>query len=143
MKNRLNEGAAVAAKPHWSTREADPAEYVSLRVACGMNRMSEVSAQGALKGSKFSVWVRQEGALVGMGRVLGDHGSLAVLADVAVAPDVRGQGWGTRIVTRLLAWCDDELPRGIRVGLLPEGDSSAFFSKLGFEAADGMVRGAP
>lgn len=140
MKHRLSEGASVATKPHWSTRGADPAEYVSLRVACGMRRMSEVSALGALKGSQFSVWVRQEGALVGMGRVLGDHGSLAVIADVAVAPDVQRQGWGTRIVTRLLNWCDEELPTGIRVGLLPEGQSDGFFSRFGFENAAGMVR---
>lgn len=68
--------------------------------------------------------------LVGMGRALSDGVSDAYIQDIVVRTDYRGQGWGKKIVSRLVK----ELRAvGIDwIGLVGAPGTQAFYEKLGF-----------
>ena len=68
--------------------------------------------------------------LVGMGRALSDGVSDAYIQDIVVRTDYSGQGWGKKIVSRLVK----ELRAvGIDwIGLVGAPGTQAFYEKLGF-----------
>ena len=70
------------------------------------------------------------GELVGMGRALSDGVSDAYIQDVVVRTDYRGQGWGQKIVSRLV---EELRAAGIDwIGLIGAPGTGAFYEKLGF-----------
>ena len=78
-----------------------------------------------------------EGALVGMGRALGDGVSDAYIQDVVVDPAFRSRGIGGAIVRTLVA---ELRRRGVDwIGLVGEPGTEGFYRSLGFEAPAGFV----
>jgi GNAT superfamily N-acetyltransferase len=78
--------------------------------------------------SRFHVFVRSGGALVGAGRVLADGVDVAYVADVAVHPDHQGHGLGRAVVERLVA-----AARGHKKILLYANPGpEPFYARLGF-----------
>ena len=68
--------------------------------------------------------------LVGMGRALSDGVSDAYIQDIVVRTDYRGQGWGQKIVSRLVK---ELRAAGIDwIGLVGAPGTKAFYEKLGF-----------
>ena len=68
--------------------------------------------------------------LVGMGRAISDGVSDAYIQDIIVRSDLRGSGWGSKIVSLLV----DEL-RAVGVdwiGLIGAPGTRRFYEKLGF-----------
>ena len=116
------------------------AEYMALRVACGLSARTEEAAVRGLRGSLFAVTARVQGRLVGMGRVIGDGGSFAQITDIAVHPDVQGRGLGHRIVGHLVDWCERELPESCYLSLIADPPADRLYAKFGFEPALGMGR---
>ena len=77
----------------------DPEKFLSLRDGAGMNPRS---LQGAIKGlgkEIFSVILRLEQSkeIVGMGRVIGDGGTIFVICDMLVIERFQNMGGGTMI----------------------------------------------
>ena len=66
-------------------------EYCALRILTGLSAMDPDAAVDALPRSLHAVTLRHDGRLVGMGRVVGD-GLHVQVVDIAVHPDVQGQG---------------------------------------------------
>lgn len=68
--------------------------------------------------------------LVGMGRAISDGVSDGYIQDVVVRSDLRGQGWGQKIITALVK----ELQKaGVDwIGLISAPGTSEFYKKLGF-----------
>jgi len=88
---------------------------------------------------------RMDHRVVAMANVLinistAEGGRVAVLEDVIVAQEYRGQGLGRRLVEHVLAWCTAE---GLsRVTLLADRDNVpalAFYRHLGFEPSNMTV----
>lgn len=71
------------------------------------------------------------GAQIAFGRLVTDRCLIGYLADVFVAPDVRGQGVGRALMQYLLAHPD---VAGLQVILLRTVDAREFYRSLGFEA---------
>lgn len=68
--------------------------------------------------------------LIGMGRALSDGVSDAYIQDIVVRTDYRGQGWGKKIVSRLVK---ELRAAGIDwIGLIGAPGTQAFYEKLGF-----------
>ncbi|MCB9792475.1 MAG: GNAT family N-acetyltransferase [Alphaproteobacteria bacterium] len=84
-----------------------------------------------------SAWVAAEapdGRVVATARALCDGGKLAYVADVVVAPGLRGQGVGRALIAQLVA---HPALRGARSFILHTVDAGAFYARLGFvEMAD-------
>ncbi|HXW24173.1 MAG TPA: GNAT family N-acetyltransferase, partial [Xanthobacteraceae bacterium] len=69
-------------------------DYCRLRVAAGLSPKTVEAARVGLAATYFGVSVVQRGALVGMGRIVGDGGCFLQLVDIAVLPEHQGKGIG-------------------------------------------------
>lgn len=75
--------------------------------------------------------------LAGMGRALSDGVSDAYIQDVVVRTDYRGQGWGKKIVSRLVK---ELRAAGIDwIALVSAPGTQAFYEKLGFSVMPKFV----
>ncbi len=118
-------------------------EYRALRAAAGLSVMSEQGAAVGLPASWSAVCVRHEGALIGMGRVVGDGGLFLFVVDIAVAPAWQGKGLGRRIMQALMDDVHARAPARAMVGLIADGTAHALYAKFGFKlvapGAHGML----
>ena len=90
-----------------------------------------------VKGSFRFVGLFKGNELVGMGRALSDGVSDAYIQDVVVRTDLRGSGWGQKIVARLV---EELQAAGIDwIGLIGAPDTCSFYEKLGFCSMPGFT----
>ena len=85
----------------------------------------------AIAGSlNFGVYDTATGAQTGYARVVTDRATFAWLCDVYIAPEVRGRGLGTALVTAVR---DHLAPYGLRRILLATADAHGVYASVGFE----------
>ncbi|WP_101296485.1 GNAT family N-acetyltransferase [Halegenticoccus soli] len=110
-----------------------PEEFVALREAAGMAPRTLEAAERGLPNSVYGVAVVPEGEdeVVGMGRIVGDGGTVYQLVDVAVHPDHQGRGLGTEIVAALVRYLRESAPESAYVNLMADVDG--FYERFGFE----------
>ena len=78
--------------------------------------------------SMYKCFVREQGRLVGVGRVLADGVYVAYVADIAVLPSHQGTGLGKEIVARLL----DLAKHHRKIILYAVPGKEPFYRKFGF-----------
>ncbi|CAM4098780.1 GNAT family N-acetyltransferase [Saccharibacillus endophyticus] len=121
-----------------------PEEYIELRVAAGMSPRTLEAAQNGLPNSLFCVTLREEGRLVGMGRVLGDGGCAYLISDIVVHPSMHRRGLGKRIMTEIETYLDANVPPRSFVSLIADTPADALYRHFGFidtaPASIGMYR---
>jgi spermidine synthase len=85
----------------------------------------------------FAAAFDEEGAMIGMGRVLSDGCSDAYIQDVVVLREFHGNGVGSEIIKRLV----NELKRqGVDwIGLIGEPGTKKFYNRLGFREMENHV----
>ncbi|SFD91319.1 GNAT family N-acetyltransferase [Roseivivax sediminis] len=127
----------------WQDGAPAVGEYLELMRLAGEGRRAPAAAAKGLEGSLHVVAARRRGRLVGLGRLVGDGGTVAQIVDVAVDPEMRGQGLGTGIVERLIAWAEAELPATCGIVLIAPPGSAALYKRFGFEIRTGMERILP
>ena len=78
-------------------------DYLNLRAKVGWKELSNRQAEKALENALYMVCVYDDvnGALVGMGRLIGDEGVISYIQDLIVLPTYRRQGIGGKIVKML------------------------------------------
>ena len=126
--------------PDLSDRPANAAEFRALRVAAGLSDFSQNAAETGLKATLHAVWLREQGQLIGMGRIVGDGGCFALVTDIAVHPDHQGQGLGKRIMAELMDWAERELPRTCILSLIADPPADRLYQQFGFDYRVGMGR---
>ena len=118
------------------------AEYVDLRVSAGLSRKSMEAAKIGLPNSLYSVSVRDNGKLIGMGRVIGDGACFFEIVDIAVDPGYQGQGLGMKIMLKIDAYLEQATVEGSYVSMI--ADEPGFYEKLGYKLtapdSQGMYR---
>lgn len=92
---------------------------------------------GSLERSLHGVVAMQDGAAVGVGRLVGDGVRYCYVQDVMVDPAASDQGIATSIVERLLDWVRAAAPAEAVVGLFASPEAVSVYEGLGFQAADG------
>lgn len=123
-------------------------DFIRLFRASGWTEAHEVPADrlaAALPAAWYAVCARRAGEVVGTGLVLSDGVLHALIVDVIVAPELRGNGIGTEIMKRLIARC---VEAGIvQVELFSARGKRGFYERLGFVArpddGPGMELGGP
>lgn len=108
-------------------------EYQNLRVICGLSPRSFEAASKGLPNSLFSITIRDQNSLIGMGRIVGDGGCNLEVVDIAVHPEYQQRGIGQMIMTRIMAFIENNAPVSAYVSLIADDHSPALYSKYGFE----------
>ncbi|MEJ8305858.1 GNAT family N-acetyltransferase [Saccharibacillus sacchari] len=121
-----------------------PEEYIELRVVAGMSPRTLEAARTGLPNSLFSVTLREEGKLVGMGRVLGDGGCAYLISDIVVHPSMQRRGLGKQIMAEIEKYLDANVPPRSFVSLIADTPADALYRHFGFvdtaPASIGMYR---
>ncbi|PIE09620.1 MAG: GNAT family N-acetyltransferase [Rhodobacterales bacterium] len=125
----------------WTNTAPQPEEYLALRAACELGERSLDAARKGLGGELFVISLRDEdGTLIGMLRLVGDGGVHALLSDMAVHPDHRGQGLAAGMLARLEAWTQDNLPDTCFISVIPNKRAVPLYEEAGFDLREGMGR---
>lgn len=78
-------------------------ELEALYRAAPLGNKTAAGLETVFRNSRYCCLVREEGRLVGAGRVLADGADCAYVCDIAVLPGHQGTGVGREIVRRLVA----------------------------------------
>ena len=108
-------------------------EFIELRGASGLTKNTRAAATSGLAGTCFSVCVRDNDKLVGMGRVIGDGGCFYQVVDIAVHPDYQRRGIGFAVMDRLMQQLHENAPTSAYVSLIADGPAAHLYEKFGFE----------
>ena len=108
-------------------------EFVDLRAAAGMRERKVSSAEKGIPNSLFWITLRSHGKLIGMGRVIGDGGTVVQITDIAIAPDEQGKGYGSFIFDQIQEFILAEIPDDAFVCLFAEKEAAPFYQAKGFE----------
>lgn len=113
-------------------RFPDVETYRRMRVEAGLSPKTAEAARRGLANTLYGVSLVREGEVVGMGRIIGDNGTVFTVVDIAVAPALQGRGLGKRILTALDAWLQANVPESAYVTLVADGDAKYLYAKFGF-----------
>ncbi|MER7754502.1 GNAT family N-acetyltransferase [Kitasatospora sp. NPDC097643] len=110
----------------------DVATFRHLRTAAGMtDRPAEAVAAG-LPRTWHGVTVHHDGHTVGMGRIVGDGGTVYQVTDVCVLPEHQGRGLGRRIMAHLDHALRTRAVPGAYVCLIADGHAHHLYAEYGF-----------
>lgn len=110
----------------------DPETYCRMRVAAGLSPKTLEAARRGLPNTLYGVRLLRDGAVVGMGRIIGDGGTVFTVSDIAVLPALQGRGLGKRILSALDAWLQANVPESAYVTLVADSDAKYLYAKFGF-----------
>ena len=119
----------------------DPETFLRLRAAAGLRPRSVKGASKGLGQELFSVVLRLEksGEIVGMGRIVGDGGTIFVICDMMVIESFQKKGGGTMIMDAIMGYLLEEAPPNSYINLMADVDG--FYEKWGFEPSLPRSRG--
>lgn len=124
----------------WAEATPAPEAYVTLRAAAGLGPRSVPAARVGLTNTLYGVTASDEGILLAMGRVIGDGGCFVTLVDIAVHPSAQGRGLGREVTSRLVAWCEANLPPECHMSLVSSERAVPLYEKYGFRLCRGLDR---
>ncbi len=119
-----------------------PEEYINLRKKAGLSAKSIEAAKKGLPNSLYGITIRDNGRLIGMGRVIGDGACFFEVVDIAVDPDYQGLGLGKTIMLKIEKYLDSSAMEGSYVSMI--ADKPGFYQKMGYKLtapeAQGMYK---
>ena len=107
-------------------------EFVTLRNLVNISTRDVRGSNIGLLNSNFMVTVRDNGMLIGMGRVVGDGATTFIISDVVVHPDYQGQGIGQLMMTHLMDWLNSNASPNAYVSLIASDYAVDFYKPFGF-----------
>jgi len=110
------------------------ADYERLRQSVGWGAHEPLVAKEALPRSLYGACAYRNGELVGMVRVIGDGGLAYYIQDLVVLPEMQGQGIGTALMNRVMAYLAEHAGPGVVVGLMAAAGKESFYARYGFLA---------
>jgi len=115
--------------------------YLQLREKAGMRGRTIEGASKGLGSELFSVILRESesGEAVGMGRVVGDGGTVFHICDMAVDEKWQGKGGGTMIMDSLMEYIVKEASPLSYINLMADVDG--FYERWGFKPTIPNSRG--
>jgi N-acetylglutamate synthase-like GNAT family acetyltransferase len=108
-------------------------EYLELRASAGMAPRSLKGAEKGLGNELYCVLlkVKDTGEVIGMGRIIGDGGTVFQICDMAVKMEWQGKGGGTMIMDSLMKYIHGNAEKYAYINLL--ADVNGFYEKWGFK----------
>ena len=109
-----------------------PEDYNRLRRDAGWPEMDPEAAASCLPNSSFIICAIQGGEVVGTGRVVGDGGLCFYIQDVIVLKRLQGQGIGSAIMDRIMAFIASKAVQDTYVGLMSAVGKESLYHRFGF-----------
>jgi GNAT superfamily N-acetyltransferase len=119
-----------------AVRNPTVAEYCALRAGAGLSPRSKEIVRVALPNTLFAVVIEHQGSAVGMGRVVGDGGTVFQVADIAVLPEHQGRGLGKQILDTIDAWLRQTARPGAFVNLFADRGVAPLYARYRFRPRD-------
>ena len=119
-----------------AVRKPTVAESCALRAGAGLSPRSEEIVRVALPNTLFAVVIEHQGNAVGMGRVVGDGGTVFQVADIAVLPEHQRRGLGKQILDTIDAWLRQTARPGAFVNLFADRGVAPLYARYGFRPRD-------
>lgn len=114
-------------------RLATAREYEELCRSVGWEEPERFACMDtALAGSLFGAVAHVDGALAGMGRVVGDGAMYFYVHDVVVAQRFQGAGIGKAMMEAIMARLTSTAPAGAKAFLFAAEGKAQFYRRLGF-----------
>jgi GNAT superfamily N-acetyltransferase len=107
-------------------------EYNALHKSAGWGVFDDQSASAGLKGSLYTISVREDGALVAFGRVVGDGRITFYIQDVIVVPDKRSNGYARIVMEHILDYLQGVAAPIAVIGLMSSKGVENMYKKFGF-----------
>ena len=109
-------------------------EYLILRKKAGLSSRQLIASQVDLKNSIYAISVRENEThrLIGMGRIIGDGGTVYQLVDIAVDPNYQGLKIGTQIMEHLMLFVNESINQQAYVNLIADIPADKLYEKFGF-----------
>ena len=118
-----------------------PEDYCNLRVNAGMSRKSIEAAIKGLPHACFNVTLYENDMLIGMGRVIGDGGTVFQIVDIAVKDTYQGLGHGMTIMHEIMKYIESVAEEGTYVSLIADYPADQLYEKFGFKSTEPYSKG--
>lgn len=119
-------------------------DYNYLRKSVEWPELEHKQAQTGINNSLFIISAIVGNKTVGVTRVVGDGGYIAVIVDVMVLPDFQGNGIGKTMMKKAMKYIRSTVSEGqfVFVNLMAAKDRESFYSQFGFEVRPNEKVGA-
>lgn len=109
-------------------------EYLALRQTCGLSARGREASKTGLSNSIYSVIIRRSSdqKLVGMGRIIGDGGTVYQIVDIAVHPKEQGKGLAKNLMNLLMTYIRNEIDPQAYVNLIADRPADDLYKQFGF-----------
>ncbi len=116
-----------------------------IRAAVGFRKIHPEQLRASLDGSAFITAAYDGDMAVGMARLIWDGGSVALIHDIIVMPEYRGQGIEAEMTGQIFEFLRSKLKPGfgIQVDIRAWGDCAELYEGLGFLVSTPERRGVP
>lgn len=118
-----------------------PEDYCNLRVNAGMSSKSIEAAIKGLPHACFNVTLYENDMLIGMGRVIGDGGTVFQIVDIAVKDTYQGLGHGMTIMHEIMKCIESVAEEGTYVSLIADYPADQLYEKFGFKSTEPYSKG--
>ncbi|EOD7608773.1 GNAT family N-acetyltransferase [Staphylococcus aureus] len=107
-------------------------DYCALRINAGMSPKTREAAEKGLPNALFTVTLYDKDRLIGMGRVIGDGGTVFQIVDIAVLKSYQGQGYGSLIMEHIMQYIKGVAVESTYVSLIADYPADKLYTKFGF-----------
>lgn len=95
-------------------------DYCALRINAGMSPKTREAAEKGLPNALFTVTLYDKDRLIGMGRVIGDGGTVFQIVDIAVSKSYQGQDYGSLIMEHIMKYIKNVSVESAYVSLIAD-----------------------
>lgn len=109
-------------------------EYISLCSSVGWKDFMNFDvAETSLRNSVFSVIIKDNNKVIGMGRIVGDGAIYYYIQDIIVHPKYQRFGIGKEIMNALMSYIETNAPNKAFIGLFASEGKVDFYEKYSFK----------
>jgi len=118
-------------------------DYNILRKSVGWNEININQAQVGINNSIYLITAIHKNKTIGLVRVVGDGGYIAIIVDVIVLPDYQGKGIGKSLMQKVMEFINSDLKEGqsIFVNLMAAKSRETFYRQFGFTERPNEIMG--
>ncbi len=107
-------------------------EYQTLRNSTGWDELADAAVEKGLSNSIFCACAIHKGAIIGMGRLVGDKAVYFYVQDVIVLPEFQGRGVGKAIMQEIEGYLEENALENAFIGLMAAVGVKGFYRQFGY-----------